>query len=482
MGRVCVLANEERPGKAFPVIDERDHCFGAPETGRSNYNCAVHSTIIEGGRRLCSCFSQERATQKGDSGNVPALFLPVPPTAAPVKSPSSMGDSPHIPEGFALSWRDDFGGQVLNTTNWSRGLVYDKDPSEHVIWNKEEGGPHLLNSKYDGYIVDEDSYVEKGKLMLANRQLTKDAAIKGTGPKGTFRFTSGWINSLHKRYFNGSSKSVYLEVRANFPSGPKVWPAIWTVAEEHVWPPEIDIWEYFGKFFKSSKRLDEMHLRNIWGYFKDSQSHVTAIEGFKTTYDGYLTLGWMWTNRKMVWYINGVEVGRKVKGGDIPWGWPDQDMCLILNNGLMTDVDPTDTVFPNYLMIDYIAVYEENTRTDEVTPSIILPNEPTATPAVAMDDDSVDNNNAPANNNPAVLVSTTERPFSGDNSLTAEADDIPTAFPTTDFFKDGDGNAPTAILDDATSGAATSQVSSCLLPLGTTLMMLMVTVVLLGTF
>ena len=38
----------------------------------------------------------------------------------------------------------------------------------------------------------------------------------------------------------------YLEIRARYPEGNKVWPAFWTIASSLKWCPEFDIAEYFG--------------------------------------------------------------------------------------------------------------------------------------------------------------------------------------------------------------------------------------------
>jgi len=230
IGGDCGLVTGERDGKPYPLIDARDRCF--PSTGKY-YDCDFISTMSQPGRRICGCF--------GEPGN--PTEAPRSPTKSPTSSltmaptPSDPSNSPYVPDGYKLSWRDDFGGPDIDTTNWSRGLVYDQDPSLHVVWNPRTGGPHLLNDNYEGYILDEDSYIEDGKLVLANRE--HSPPIQGTAPAGDHHYSTGWVNSLRKRYFDGSKKPLYLEVKAQFPEGLKVWPAIWLVSERLVWPPEV---------------------------------------------------------------------------------------------------------------------------------------------------------------------------------------------------------------------------------------------------
>ena len=63
----------------------------------------------------------------------------------------------------------------------------------------------------------------------------------------------------------------------------------------------------------------------------------------------------------MKWYIDGVLVHTKTKGVEVPeTDWPDQPMCMVINNGLMRVVEEGNTAFPNYLILDYFKVYEKN--------------------------------------------------------------------------------------------------------------------------
>ena len=54
-------------------------------------------------------------------------------------------------------------------------------------------------------------------------------------------------------------------------------------------------------------------------------------------------------------------VHTKTKGVEVPeTDWPDQPMCMVINNGLMRVVEEGNTAFPNYLILDYFKVYEKN--------------------------------------------------------------------------------------------------------------------------
>jgi beta-glucanase (GH16 family) len=279
-------------------------------------------------------------------------------------------------EAYTLRLRDDFND--FNKDFWSKGMVNSEDPSIKMLWNPNTGGEHLLNDNYAGYNLDENVYVENGNLVLENKKET----IEGTDPTGTFAYTTGWMNSLQKMHFNGTEKSIYLEIKAKFPKGPKVWPAIWLIDDspDRGWPPEIDIWEYFGVFFNPDWGQDQMYMRYIYGPSWQNDQHEddsTPINNFQNQYHAsevWHVYGFQWTNSEMIWSIDDVEVHRKTKdidnaypdaadnateNGLVPYDyWPDLPMALVINNGLMSVVEEGETIFPNSLVIDYLELYQ----------------------------------------------------------------------------------------------------------------------------
>ena len=273
------------------------------------------------------------------------------------KKDSEVQENLITPDGYQLLLRDEF--DSFDSNHWSKGLKNDVDDQIRMIWNQHTGGENLLNDNYAGYLQDENTYVENGYLFLQNRKET----VQGTDPIGTFEYTTGWINSLHKINFNGTQKGIYLEVKAKFPTGDKVWPAIWLIddSENRSWPPEIDIWEYFGKFFNTN-RSDEMYMRYIYGTWNNKEDHSSVIEDFQYIYNAssqWHIYGFNWTDSTMKWYIDQNLVHTKTNGIEIPSiDWPDKPMFLVINNGLLNVVDEGNTIFPNTLLLDYIRLFE----------------------------------------------------------------------------------------------------------------------------
>ena len=295
---------------------------------------------------LLFCFPLFAACQNSDS-EPDVITEPLP------QEPESFA-----PEGYELTIQDGF--EFFNSEYWSKGLTHDSNPDIRMIWNNNTGGEFLLNDNYAGYLLDKNVYTKNGALYLDNVK----EQIQGVDPARTFDYSTGWINSLQKINFNGSERGVYLEVKAKFPKGPKVWPAIWLVddSENRGWPPEIDIWEYFGKFF-NTKKEDQMYMRYIYGKWNDKHDHSVPVNNFQDSYkasEKWHVYGFQWTNTYMKWFIDGELVHTKTKGVEVPSAdWPDLPMCLIINNGLMNVVDEGATSFPNSLVLDYLKVYQK---------------------------------------------------------------------------------------------------------------------------
>ena len=274
-------------------------------------------------------------------------------------SNNNTNSSGYIPQNYSMIKEDNFSS--FNTENWSKGLTHDSDPTIRMKWNKNTGGENLLNDNYAGYLMDNNVYVKDGLLYLEN----KKESISGTDPVGEFNYSTGWINSLQKINFNGTENGIYIELKVKFPKGDKVWPAIWLIddSENRVWPPEIDIWEYFGQFFRTNRK-DEMWLRYIYGLWNDKYDHSSALENFQSTYNSsnqFHIYGFNWTNNTMKWYIDGQLVHTKTRGVEVPnLDWPDKTMCMVMNNGLMRVVDEGNTTFPNSLIIDYLRIYQKD--------------------------------------------------------------------------------------------------------------------------
>jgi beta-glucanase (GH16 family) len=249
-----------------------------------------------------------------------------------------------VPEGYVKVWEDHFDGPTINTNYWTVGTLRDPESGDII---PGADGDFLLKDKYSGYVTEEDSYIEDGALVLRNQK----RAYEGTDPAGSYDYTSGWAMTMHKVYLNKG----YIEMRAQFPSGDKVWPALWLIAEDLVWGPEWDMFEYFGQNVEGD---DVMAMHLFVGEWDSPRWSTGFIFNFDQEYDceAWHIYGFQWTEEKAVWSVDGV-VKRELSSDGFWARWPNEDMYLVFNNEVQTYATDQTTEWPNYLKIDYVEIY-----------------------------------------------------------------------------------------------------------------------------
>ncbi|MEI6712665.1 MAG: glycoside hydrolase family 16 protein [Verrucomicrobiota bacterium] len=234
------------------------------------------------------------------------------------------------PSNFPLKLEERFLGKRLNRDLWNTHLeVFGR-------W-----GDRYHNDSYLNYLSDEDVLVEDGRLRLRSDL----RSVEGDNPPGEYDYSSGLVSSHDKFVFTYG----YIEIRAKFPGGKGVWPAFWLMPQNHQWPPEFDIAEYYA-----GRNL--MHLGLCYGDFPD----INWDSGGNNDVDfegSWNTFGLLWLPGKAQWIQNGV-VKREVLGAYVP----SCPMYVILSNGVSSKIGPSGepdqkTVFPNYFEVEYLKVW-----------------------------------------------------------------------------------------------------------------------------
>ncbi len=244
--------------------------------------------------------------------------------------PPAGGDSTSI-AGYALLWHDEFDGPSIDTT----------------VWNYEVNGSGGGNNELQYYTHEaRNAFIENGALVI---QALKES-YNGKA------YTSARLNS------SGTRDWLYgrVDVRARLPEGRGLWPAIWMLPTDWVyggWPysGEIDIMELVG------------HLPGIvygtvhWG--TSTQPHLqlggsdTLPPGRKFS-QGYHLFSLEWTPDSLKWFVDGVRYFSVSSGPPF-----DKRFHMVLNvavGGNWPGSPDATTVFPQYMMIDYIRVYAKN--------------------------------------------------------------------------------------------------------------------------
>ncbi|MEQ1862345.1 MAG: glycoside hydrolase family 16 protein [Chthoniobacteraceae bacterium] len=232
---------------------------------------------------------------------------------------------------YQLVLADEFEGAALNRSVWTTTMAF-----------IGRTGARYHNPAYLSYSTDDDAIVNAGTLRLRADSI----GIEGSDPVGRFEFTQGFV-STHDSF---SFTYGYVEVRAKMPGGRGMWPTIWLMPSDHTWPPEFDIAEYFGT---------PQHLRV--GLASGTMTDVRwddAVFIEPSVETEWHTYSLIWEKGHAVFMLDG-EVKLEVWGSQVP----DKAMYVILNNAVSSRFGPTgepdgSTIFPNFLEVDYVRVYQ----------------------------------------------------------------------------------------------------------------------------
>lgn len=248
-------------------------------------------------------------------------------------------DAPTTYTGYALSWADEFNGTALDATAWSN--------------QNGDGCPTICgwgNNELEYYTGRPDNlFFQDGKLIIEAKKETYNGK----------NYTSSKILTAGKKTF----KFGRVDIRAKLPIGKGIWPAFWMLPQNNVyggWPTsgEIDIMEMVGH--DPGRTHGTLHYgpgpgstqynRNIAipsGALHD-EFHVYSIE---------------WKQDQVKWFLDG-NLFSTANKADLAAGttYPfNEDFYFIINlavGGNWPGNPDATTSFPQWLIVDYIRVYQ----------------------------------------------------------------------------------------------------------------------------
>ncbi|QQL44716.1 glycoside hydrolase family 16 protein [Sulfuriroseicoccus oceanibius] len=245
----------------------------------------------------------------------------------------AMADNPPpAPAGWKLIWHDEFNGNQLDTTKWSRCKRGGADWKNTMVED-----PRLLR-------------VRRGALLLmgvVNKDTSKDPApfhTAGVDSKGKFDFQYGKI-----------------QIRARFKSSQGAWPALWMLGRDGGWPGngEIDLMEHLN--------FDDFVHQTVHSEYTvkiDKTNTPPKSATAKINRDGWNTYGAEWDRDKIVFTVNGKPTHtypRVAEKGAKQWPF-DQPFYLILSMQIggnwVGKGDPKD--YPSGMEVDWVRVYQKD--------------------------------------------------------------------------------------------------------------------------
>jgi len=248
-------------------------------------------------------------------------------------------DAPTSYSGYTLAWSDEFNGTVLSATDWS--------------YDSGDGCPGLCgwgNNELEYYTAPPNNlYFQDGKMII-------EAKAESFGGKP---YTSAKIKTQGKKTF----KFGRIDIRAILPKTKGLWPALWFLPQSNVygnWPTsgEIDMMEQVGS--EPAKVLGTSHYGPGPNSTFISRNYSLSSGTFN---DEFHVFSLEWQQDQIKWYVDNnlySTVNKADIGGNT---WPfNEEFYLIVNlavGGNLPGAPDASTVLPQWLILDYIRVYQK---------------------------------------------------------------------------------------------------------------------------
>lgn len=239
---------------------------------------------------------------------------------------------------------------------WTQTLNenFDGDRLDDTVWNNE--GPNFWDKI--SHWSKEEVKVANGKVALSYRKKTGKHNDKEDGKETPY--AGGYLDS----YGKWVQRYGYFESRMKLPTAPGLWPAFWMMPDRGApvgeqWKRqdtanggmELDIMEHLTRWGPNRYNV-AMHYD---GYGKGHKALGTDKIYMQPDAEGYITTGVLWTPGVLVYYCNGLEVGR----------WESERVSNVQSNFLFTlpqggwDNDPVDdSRWPAEFVLDYVRVWQ----------------------------------------------------------------------------------------------------------------------------
>ena len=246
--------------------------------------------------------------------------------------PETGYSTPEVYAGMTLVWSDEFDGPEINSNNWT---------FEIGTGNWGWGNNELQNYQEDNTsIIDGNLVIEARRQSLDNSNYTSSRLI--TRGKQSFQYGR-------------------VDIRAVMPEGQGIWPALWMLGSNHLqvgWPTcgEIDIMEMIG----GGERDNIIHGTAHWdqgGHVSYGQSMTNNSGKLSEEYHVYSII---WDEQSIRWYFDDVNFNTIDITPAALSAFHD-DFYFIMNvavGGVWAGSPDNTTLFPQWMIIDYIRVFQ----------------------------------------------------------------------------------------------------------------------------
>jgi beta-glucanase (GH16 family) len=256
---------------------------------------------------------------------------------------------------YTLAWADEFrsrAGAAPDPNRWS----YDLGDGTII------GAPGWGNDELEFYTSSTSNAATdgRGNLVITTRAAPEDSGY--TCYYGPCRYTSARLVTKDKAEFAYGR----IEARIRVPQGSGLWPAFWSLGtniDQIPWPTagEIDIMENVGR--EPSTAFGTIHGPGYSG----GQSFGGTYDVSGTLGERFHTFAVDWQPDHITWTIDGVAYHEATPADVAPNEWVfNHPFSLLLNTAVGGNFGGpvgADTTFPQRMLVDYVRVYQQRTRT-----------------------------------------------------------------------------------------------------------------------
>jgi beta-glucanase (GH16 family) len=253
--------------------------------------------------------------------------------------PTSGYTSPTSYPGYHLAWSDEFDSTALNLNNWTFELG--------------DGCPNNC-----GWGNNELQYYRQENTSVVNGNLVITALNQKFGSRD---YTSSRLVSKGKKQF----KFGRIDIRAALPKGKGLWPALWMLGsniDAVSWPAcgEVDMMELTGDL--PNRVVGTVHYGASVSQhqYTGMSDYLTGTDNF---HDQFHVFSINWENNLIEFMVDGqvYQTITPTSLGTAPYPF-NKNFFFIFNVAVGGDFpgnpDPA-TAFPQYMVVDYIRVFQK---------------------------------------------------------------------------------------------------------------------------
>ena len=280
---------------------------------------------------------------------------------------------PEEAKDYQLVFEDNF--DTFNPAVWSKGQPWGRfhPDNAHQFYGDPQvfvanGKLHLLNEPRPYPIIIENQpkgdvermYRAMNETNLIHKDIIQiqrvNAADSDTGKLAVMiPYSVGVVNTFHSQNFTYG----YFAVRSKNPSGPATWPAWWLTGKNN-WPPEIDIFEMYGKVTGKSVNTQTMTVHTGKVETHTKQMMMKKIRVSEDTDSSFHIYSCLWTPEKIDFYTDGIKV-KSIRFNRWMAQFLKEPMYLVLNNALENSYIPQLIESGNKtsdFQVDWVKVYQ----------------------------------------------------------------------------------------------------------------------------